>query len=116
MSFYPFNKSHIDTNIRVAEKTFGDLSLMPAEADIIVEIVHTVTTNLDSRHFAEEYIRRRKLAEKGIVDSSHSHSPGAHAADRRGGEWSEVAKKPQPVKEEASGFRVVPKKGKAGRK
>lgn len=76
---------------------------------------------MDARHFAEEYVRRKRLAEKGVVekqpplDSTKSAGPA--------GGWSEVAKRSgstQPKENEGSGsiqgagFKVVPsrKKGK----
>lgn len=88
--------------------------------EIIVETVHSVSQTVDSRHFAEEFIRRRKLADKGIIDStSHSASPGAGGEKKAsGGEWSEVAKKgPQAqAKEEPNSFRVVAAKKKGGKR
>ena len=67
----------------------------PSEMDIVTEAVHSVSQTLDSRHFAEEFIRRRKLADKGGVDSSASAASGSTTATeaRSGGGWSEVAKK-----------------------
>lgn len=77
---------------------------------------------MDGRHFAEEYVRRKKLAEKGIFEKQT-------ASDNRStsGGWSEVAKKGgnsnnQPPRDaeggataiQGAGFKVVPsrKKGK----
>lgn len=72
---------------------------------------------MDGRHFAEEFIRRKKLADKGIFEKQ----PTDTQAGSSGG-WSEVAKKggppTQPRDADASmqtaGFKVVPgrKKGK----
>jgi len=45
---------------------------------------------MDGRRFAEEFIRRRKLADKGIVEPV---SPSAFGEQKNGGGWSEVAKK-----------------------
>lgn len=94
----------------------------PSEIDIITESVHSVSYTIDSRHFAEEFIRRRKLAEKGLVDNStiKSGSPANAAAGQTGG-WSEVAKKgpaKEAVKEEVGGgsFKVVAAKKKAGKR
>jgi PERQ amino acid-rich with GYF domain-containing protein len=92
---------------------------------MIVEVVHQASHTLDTRHFAEEYIRRRKLADKGIVESAHAASPGAHLGGEKkssaGGEWSEVAKKgpqqsPAGKMEEGSTFRVVAAKKKGGKR
>jgi PERQ amino acid-rich with GYF domain-containing protein len=75
---------------------------------------------MDGRHFAEEYVRRKKLADKGVAEKQPAPTAEPKASSSAGG-WSEVAKKtgtPAPaVKEEsvqAAGFKVVPsrKKGK----
>lgn len=88
--------------------------------EIIVETVHSVSHTVDSRHFAEEFMRRRKLADKGIIDTSHSASPGAGVEKKAagGGEWSEVAKKGPQVqaKEEPNSFRVVAAKKKGAKR
>lgn len=60
--------------------------------ELITEAVHSASSTIDSRHFAEEFLRRRKLADKGIVDSTMSSSPHDTKASTGGG-WSEVAKK-----------------------
>lgn len=73
---------------------------------------------MDGHRFAAEYVRRKKLAEKGIVEKQ---SPGD--AGKAGGGWSEVAKRSgstQPKETvdagsiQGAGFKVVPsrKKGK----
>lgn len=66
------------------------LLFLPAEAEIISDSVYANSQTLDGRRFAEEFIRRRKLADKGIVDPV---SPGAFGEQNNGGGWSEVAKK-----------------------
>lgn len=74
---------------------------------------------MDGRHFAEEYARRKRLAERGIVEKQ----PSDAKAGASGSGWSEVAKKggasiQQPREADsgmqAAGFKVVPgrKKGK----
>jgi len=63
---------------------------LPAEAEIISDSVYANSPTLDGRRFAEEFIRRRKLADKGIVDPV---SASAYADQKNGGGWSEVAKK-----------------------
>ena len=102
----------------LAEGFVTDLLNLPAETDLITEAVHSVSETLDSRHFAEEFVRRRKLADKGIVDTTHSASPANNESKSSGG-WSEVAKKGPTVPKQDEGmgnFRVVGKKGKGGRK
>ena len=65
----------------------------------MTEAVHSVSTTIDSRHFAEAFLRRRKQAERGVFEpattSGGTNSP-ANADARTGagaGGWSEVAKK-----------------------
>ena len=89
---------------------------------MLTEAVHGASSTIDSRHFAEEFIRRKKLADKGLVDSTappKSASPHNANIDKSGG-WSEVAKKgPQKEvsKDEANGnFRVVAAKKKGGKR
>ena len=90
---------------------------MPLEPMILAEAVYQHSTTMDGRHFAEEFVRRKKLADRGQFDKE----PVATAAESKNagnGGWNEVAKKGGSVapKEETSttGFRVVPakKKGK----
>lgn len=93
--------------------------LLPAEAEIISDSVYANSPTLDGRRFAEEFIRRRKLADKGIVDPVSASA----FADKNGGGWSEVAKKgssssaaqtPRAEEESNASFKVVAprKKGK----
>lgn len=90
---------------------------------MITEAVHGASSTIDSRHFAEEFIRRKKMADKGLVDTSmpqKSASPLNTGVDKSGG-WSEVAKKGPPGKEvgkeESNGnFRVVASKRKGSKK
>lgn len=96
------------------------LLFLPAEAEIISDSVYANSQTMDGRRFADEFIRRRKLADKGVVDPI---SPSAFAEQKNGGGWSEVAKKgstssatSQTQREEESNaaFKVVAprKKGK----
>lgn len=97
------------------------LDALPLDTGLIADAVYASSTTMDGRHFADEYVRRKKQAEKGIFDKQS-------AADTRStsGGWSEVAKKGsnsnQPPREpeanasamQGAGFKVVPgrKKGK----
>jgi PERQ amino acid-rich with GYF domain-containing protein len=71
---------------------------------------------MDGRRFAEEFIRRHKLADRGITEGYASSSKGSGTGEmKNGGGWSEVAKKgPANGAKEAesnSAFKVVePKK------
>lgn len=84
---------------------------------MISDAVYANSTTMNGQHFAEEFIRRKKLADKGIAEKQ----PGGDAKVASSGGWNEVAKKGSHggaaagAKEEAAlGFRVVPgrKKGK----
>jgi PERQ amino acid-rich with GYF domain-containing protein len=123
-----------------AEDFVSSLTMLPAEADIITEAVHGASSTLDSRHFAEEFLRRKKLADKGLVDAAplKSASPHHAAGDGKAGGWNEVAKKgplgggkdaagagggkDDPVSAAAAAaggtgmFRVVPAKKKGGKR
>lgn len=102
------------------EEFVQGLLIFPNELDVITEAVHSVSHTLDSRHFAEEFLRRRALAEKGKMEpalSSGSLSTHANGGKGAGGGWSEVARK-GPVnapKEDANPFKIVAAKKKAGR-
>lgn len=110
-----------------AEDFVANLLALGNELEIVQMAVHSVTSTIQSRHFAEEFLRRRRLAEKGLIDASSkttgSGSPanngGGVGGQSGGGGWSEVAKK-GPVRsatEEredvgSGNFKVVAAKGK----
>ncbi|KAJ5089795.1 hypothetical protein N7532_008479 [Penicillium argentinense] len=79
----------LNSNINV-DDFVQQLLFLPAEAEIISDSVYANSQTLDGRRFADEFIRRRKLADKGVVDPV---SPSAFAESKNGGGWSEVAKK-----------------------
>ncbi|KAL1843242.1 hypothetical protein VTJ49DRAFT_2573 [Mycothermus thermophilus] len=101
------------------EQFAATLLEMPLDSTILSEAVYAYSTTMDGRHFAEEFVRRKKLADKGqLVDKDGGNSPVLDAKNNNGG-WSEVAKKGNShaaVKNEDAipGFRVVhsKKKGK----
>ncbi|KAI9163817.1 Ribonuclease P protein subunit p29 [Paramyrothecium foliicola] len=96
------------------------LDVLPLDTGLIADAVYANSTTMDGRHFAEEYVRRKKLAEQGVVEKQPTDSKVSSPS----GGWSEVAKKSgsgsssaQPKEEapmQAAGFKVVPgrKKGK----
>ncbi|KAG5922343.1 hypothetical protein E4U42_005502 [Claviceps africana] len=96
------------------------LDVLPLDTSIIADAVYASSTTMDGRHFAAEYVRRKKLAEKGIVEKQPSADIGKTAS--AGGGWSEVAKRSGSTQSKESdsgnmqgaGFKVVPsrKKGK----
>ena len=95
------------------------LEALPLDTSVIADAVYASSTTMDARHFAAEYVRRKKQAEKGLVEKQ----TGADNRSASGG-WSEVAKKggnssnAQPAKEadgagmQGAGFKVVPSKKK----
>src|SRR5438046_8014893 len=97
--------------------------MFPPEADIISEAVYASSQLMDGRRFAEEFLRRRKLADKGIIESANNGNgnglaTGSESKGSSGG-WNEVAKK-GPVntakEEPGSAFKVVAAKKKSGKK
>jgi PERQ amino acid-rich with GYF domain-containing protein len=95
------------------------LLLLPAEMEIISDCVYASSQTLDGRRFAEEFVRRRKLADKGIVDPVNTSAFSAEPKSTSGG-WSEVAKKgsSNPTKDDDSSnaaFKVVAAKKKGKR-
>jgi PERQ amino acid-rich with GYF domain-containing protein len=74
---------------------------------------------MDGRHFADEFVRRKKLADKGVVEKEPVVLSSTESKNSNGG-WNEVAKKGGSTapKEETSvpGFRVVPTKKGKGKK
>lgn len=112
------------------------LLLFPAEAEIISESVYANSQTMDGRQFAAEFLRRRKLAEKGVVQGTGGagsagtapySSSGATAGSRSKGNesknpsgWNEVAKKgssatTQKDAEGQAAFKVVAAKKKGRR-
>lgn len=91
--------------------------VLPLEATIIADAVYANSKTMNGQHFAAEFIRRKKLAEKGVVEKQGVDVPGQSGST---GGWNEVAKK--TVHKEGNGesgalpagFKVVPgrKKGK----
>ncbi|KXX82209.1 GYF domain-containing protein mpd2 [Madurella mycetomatis] len=110
---------HILTSFLV-DQFAATLLEMPLDPSILAEAVYGYSTTMDGRHFADEFVRRKKLADKGIVEKE----PVSASADSKNGSnggWNEVAKKGgsnSAAKEDASvpGFRVVPSKNKKGKK
>jgi len=101
----------------VVDDLVSGLLTFPPEIEIITEAIHSSSQTMDSRHFAEEFLRRKKLADKGIVDAASTSSP---ATEKAAGGWSEVAKKGGAEKKEDSpgnsAFKVVAAKKKGGKR
>jgi PERQ amino acid-rich with GYF domain-containing protein len=94
------------------------LSLPPNESatqEIISDTIYTHSPTLDGRHFAEEFLKRRKVL--GSALDSATVSTGASTPSNSGSGWNEVLKKDKS--KDASGewnsaFKVVA--GKKGRR
>ena len=107
------------------------LLVLPPEQYLIADSIYSSSKVLDGRHFAEEFVRRRKLADKGIIESasvnggSNVFAIGGPGSDKgsSGGGWSEVAKKGSATSQAADqqakddvAFKVVAAKKKGSRK
>lgn len=94
-----------------------DLLQLPPEIEIISDSVYASSQTLDGRRFAEEFVRRRKLADKGIVEPA-TNGTLVGGMDKSAGGWSEVAKKgpvAAPKEENNASFKVVATKKKGKR-
>ncbi|KAK4097880.1 hypothetical protein N658DRAFT_526716 [Parathielavia hyrcaniae] len=65
---------------------------MPLDPMILSEAVYGYSTTMDGRHFADEFVRRKRLADKGVVEKEPVGSTAPSGSGGNGG-WSEVAKK-----------------------
>ena len=103
--------------LAIVDSFVQDLLILPPEVEIISDLIYASSQTLDGRRFAEEFVRRRKLADKGIVEPAANGAQGLGADNKSGaGGWSEVAKKtPAPKEESNSAFKVVPTKKKGKR-
>lgn len=85
---------------RVAVSAFAQtLTDFPLDSSLIAEAVYAHSKTMNGQHFAAEFIRRKKLADKGVVEKQAADVPAQ--AGNTGG-WSEVAKK-STHKEPSSG-------------
>jgi hypothetical protein len=94
--------------------------MLPPEIEIIADSVYANSQTLDGRRIAEEFVRRRKNADKGIIDPIGPQiglNGSAESKSASGAGWSEVAKKgPEKAAQDVGGaqFKVVPSKKKGG--
>ncbi|KAH8886135.1 hypothetical protein GQ53DRAFT_750746 [Thozetella sp. PMI_491] len=96
------------------------LMVIPLDQSMIADAVYAYSTTMDGRHFGEEFVRRKKLADKGVVEKQPSAAAVGENKNSSNGGWNEVAKKggSSTHKDDAnipgSQFKVVPgrKKGK----
>ncbi|KAI0467695.1 gyf domain-containing protein [Xylaria cf. heliscus] len=69
------------------------LMACPLIPEIISDAIYANSKTMDGRHFAQEFIRRKKLAEKGVVEKQPVNSPSTDTQSSSAGGWNEVAKK-----------------------
>ena len=91
-------------NKQIVDEFLSMISGFPSEA--IADSVYANSQLMDGRRFAEEFLRRRKLAEKGVIEPSSTGSGASFSASGEKAGWSEVAKK-GPPKEESDRKSVV---------
>ena len=113
----------LTSHVTTAEDFVATLSELGNDRDMLMEAVHGATNKIDSRHFSEEFLRRKKMADKGLVDTSalgRSTASPHNAGSGQAGGWSEVAKKgptKEPSRDESNGaFRMVAAKKKGGKR
>ena len=94
------------------------VSLPPNESttqEIISEAIYSHSSTLDGRHFAEEFLKKRRALGSAVEGAVHALSPSTMST---GGGWNEVLKKEKVAKDPSgewnSAFKVVA--GKKGRR
>ncbi|KAI1490121.1 hypothetical protein F5X96DRAFT_572025 [Biscogniauxia mediterranea] len=109
------------TGVTDIDNFANTLLAFPLIPDIISDAIYANSKTMDGRHFAQEFIRRKKLADKGVVEKQPINSPLTDTQSSMAGGWNEVAKKNNHKEAtsdassiQAAGFKVVPgrKKGK----
>jgi len=96
---------------------------LPPELDIISDSIYSASPTLDGRHFAQEFVRRRKMAEKGQlppdangIGALGSALGGSGGWEKVGGGGSGGGEVGDGLREgKREGFQVVGKKRKGGR-
>jgi PERQ amino acid-rich with GYF domain-containing protein len=88
---------------------------------ILSEAVYAYSTTMDGRHFAEEFVRRKKQADRGVFDKDFAAASGGDSKNGGNGGWNEVAKKggntaPKEDTSNIAGFRMVASKKGKGKK
>lgn len=104
--------SYLTLTPKIVDEFVRMLADFPAEAGVIADSVYANSQLMDGRRFAEEFLRRKKLADKGVVESAPSAGFSTAGDSKGSGGWSEVAKKGPPKEEPTAGFKVVPNKKK----
>jgi PERQ amino acid-rich with GYF domain-containing protein len=106
------------TNARIVDTFAGVLLDSPLDSNLIADVAYSASQTLDGRHFADEFIRRKKLADRGVFDKDVTLA--SESKNNSNGGWNEVAKKGGSTapKEDTSiaGFRMVASKKGKGKK
>ena len=73
------------------------LFLFPLDVEVISDAVYNNSKTMNGHHFAEEFIRRKRQADKGVIERQPVAVAGtagsANPEGKAAGGWSEVAKK-----------------------
>lgn len=78
----------------------SSLMAMPDDAGLIAEIVYGNSSTMDGHRFADEFLRRKKAANKGIVEKATPILQ--NSKNTPGGGWNEVAKRGGHTKNDAT--------------
>jgi PERQ amino acid-rich with GYF domain-containing protein len=123
---FPSRVAQADQSIFPVEQFAAGLLEMPLEPAILAEAVYAYSKTMHGGHFADEFVRRKKQADRGIIEKVELPAGSSAAGDGRNGGnggWSEVAKKGSnaaaaqaPKEPEIAGYRVVPSKKNKGKK
>ncbi|KAF6810655.1 GYF domain-containing protein mpd2 [Colletotrichum sojae] len=104
------------------ESFAATLHFLPLDNTIIADAIYASSKTMHGQHFAEEFIRRKKLAEKGVVekqgavgDKGGSSSSGWNEVAKKGGH-KEAAPAGDAAAIQGAGYKVVPTRKKAGKK
>ncbi|KAI1371418.1 hypothetical protein F4677DRAFT_457144 [Hypoxylon crocopeplum] len=81
------------TDMSTVEAFANTLIGFPLVGDLISDAIYANSKTMDGRHFAEEFIRRKKLADRGVVEKQPAKSPSVDTQSSTAGGWNEVAKK-----------------------
>ncbi|EGY16964.1 GYF domain-containing protein [Verticillium dahliae VdLs.17] len=69
------------------------LMILPAETSVIADAIYANSKTMNGAHFAEEFVRRKRRADQGIVEKQPTSAGGEGKTAASGSGWSEVAKK-----------------------
>ena len=126
-SFLTWAKSSLSKSLIAdasADVVVNMLYELPTETETLHDAVYACTANSaptgSVRGFVDEFIRRRRLADRGVIvdadPKATGMAAGAGGENKSNGGWSEVAKKPAgalgAAPKEDPGFKTVSKKKK----